>query len=311
MPDPVLYFTAMCSTVGVSAIVVLTLGWLLSRTSPARTNLASVLGIGFGLAAGYYVLQLRLDWPPTNGISRLLFLVVPAVFLVELLAGSRVAPPWILWLLRTSLAAATGRILLHGSVYLGGPRSEWTTIQAGQVLTICAAFLMAEWGLLSWLSRRSARIAVPLAISLTLQAAGIAIMLAGYVTGGAAALPLVAAIVGATISACLFVPRSDSAAAIGVGTVGLFGLLFIGRFFGAVSTSAALTLMLSPLLCWVIEIPILRRRNRWLVGAIGLFVVAIPLSIVLFLAKQEFDQKTRPLISQSCSVRGPRATIST
>jgi hypothetical protein len=311
MPDPVLYFIAMCSAVGVSAIVVLTLGWLLSRTSPARTNLASIFGIGFGLAAGYYVLQLRLDWPPTNGISRLLFLVIPVVFLIELLAGSRLAPAWILWLLRITLAAATGRILLHGSVYLGGPRSEWTTFQAGQVLTICAAFLIAEWGLLSWLSRRSARTAVPLAISLTLQAAGIAIMLAGYVTGGAAAIPLVAAIVGATVASWLFQSRSDSAAAIGIGTVGLFGLLFIGRFFGAVSTPAALTLMFSPLLCWVTEIPILRRQNRWLVGTIGLFVVAIPLSIILILAKQEFDQKTAPLISQACSVRGPRATIST
>ncbi|MDB5384605.1 MAG: hypothetical protein JWM11_251, partial [Planctomycetaceae bacterium] len=158
--------------------------------------------------------------------------------------------------------------------------------------------LGTEWYLLSWLSRRSPGARIPLGISLAIQSAGIVIMLAGYVTGGAAAIPLVAAVVGATLATTLLSRHSDLQGAIGIGLVGLFGLLFIGRFFGAVSTAAALTIMLAPLLCWLLEIPFLRRQNQWLVGICSLLLVAIPLVVVLILAKRDFDRHTAPLLGQ-------------
>lgn len=296
MPDPFLYSLAMIAAAGVSMLFILTLGWLLRANSFSQINLVAVPGIGLGLAAGFAILKLQLDWPPTNAIGRFLLIVVPVCVGVEF-AGSFVRlPRWVVWFLRVLLAAATGRILLHASVYLGGPRSEWTPTQAILILALCCSVLLAEWALLSWLSRRSSGAIVPLAIALATQSAAITIMLAGYVTGGAAAIVFVAASTGSIIASGLLAKRPDSQGAIGIGLVGLYGLLFIGRFFGALSTGAALTLILSPLLCWAMEIPILPRRRRWIVGVCCLVLVAIPLAILLVLAKQYFDQHTAPLL---------------
>jgi hypothetical protein len=296
MPDPFLYSLAMIAAASVSMLVILALGWLFRANSSARINLVSVPGIGLGLATGFAILKLQLDWPPTNAIGRFLVIVVPVSIVIEIAASITHQPRWIVWLMRMLLAAATGRILLHASVYLGGPRSEWTETQAILVLALCGSGLLAEWGLLSWLSRRSPGAIVPLGIVFVTQSAAITIMLAGYVTGGATAIVFVAAITGSVIASGLLVKRPDSQGAIGIGLVGLYGLVFIGRFFGALSTTAALTLMSSPLLCWAMEIPILRRQRRWIVGVCCLFLVAIPLTVLLVFAKQYFDQHTAPLL---------------
>lgn len=296
MPDPFLYTQAMASAASVSMFCILTLGWLVRASSSERINLVAVPGIGLGLATGFAILRMQLDWPPTNAIGRFLVIVVPITVGIEFASGFARLPRWVIWLLRILLAAATGRILLHASVYLGGPRSEWTPAQSIFILALCGSVLLAEWGLLSWLSRRSPGAIVPLAIALATQSAAITIILAGYVTGGATAIVFVAAIVGSIVASGLLVRRPDLQGAISIGLVGLYGLLFIGRFFGALSTTAAVTLMWSPLLCWAMEIPILNRQKRWFVGVCCLVLVAIPLSVLLVLAKQSFDQHTAPLL---------------
>jgi hypothetical protein len=78
--------------------------------------------------------------------------------------------------------------------------------------------------------------------------------------------------------------------------VGLFGLLFIGLYFGRLSTAAALAMLLAPLLCWATEIPILRNRSPRIVGSLRLVLVAIPLLVVLSLAKRDFDRNMAPLL---------------
>ncbi len=102
-------------------------------------------------------------------------------------------------------------------------------------------------------------------------------MLAGYIAGGAAAWPLVAALAGTSVAASRIARPLASEGAIGIGVVGLFGLLFIGRFFGALTTERALVLFFAPLLCWVTELPLLRHRKPWLVGLLRLVLVALPL----------------------------------
>ena len=127
-------------------------------------------------------------------------------------------------------------------------------------------------------------------------------MLAGYIKGGAAALPVVATILSATIVVALVSKRLSSVAnfgeqsIIGIGAVSLFGLLFIGYFFGRLSTGSTLTMLFSPLLCWASEIAVIRNRAIWLVGAVQLTLVAIPLSVVLSLAKRDFDRDMAPLL---------------
>ena len=60
-------------------------------------------------------------------------------------------------------------------------------------------------------------------------------MLAGYVTGGAASLPPAAALLAAAVAARRNSHHPAAQGIIGIGVVGLFGLLFIGRFFGGLS----------------------------------------------------------------------------
>ncbi len=302
MPDPLLYLKAMGTAAIVSATIVLAMAGMRRPAGTMRRNTACMLGIGLGLVVGYYELSLRLAWPPVNGLDRFLTIVVPSALGIELLAGFQRVPRWIAWFLRISLAAAIPRILLHGSVYLSGSGNDWTLWQAGTVMAVCGCLLAGLWSLLAWLSQRSPGISIPLALCLTIQCAGLNVMLAGYIKGGTAAFPLSATLAAAAIGVRLITKRCispahvDTAAILGIGVVGLFGIVFIGRFFGRLSTSFALVLVLAPLLCWVTEVPLLRHRNPWLVGLLRLVLVAIPLVVVLAVAKRDFDREMTPLL---------------
>jgi len=312
MPDPLLYLKAMGAAAIVSAMFVLAMASARRSAGTTWPNSACVLGIGFGLAAGYHLLSLRLAWPPVKGLDRLITVVIPAILCIELIAGFERVPPWAAWFLRISLAAATPGILLHGSVYLSGADGEWTSWEAGAVLAVWGVLLAGLWSLMSWLSRRSPGVSIPFALSLAILSAGVTVMMAGYIKGGAAAFPLAATVVATTVGAWLISKRSsilvnfDASAIIGIGMVGLFGVLFIGRFYGRLSTASALAMLLAPLLCWATELPQLRNRRPWLVGSIRLALVAIPLVVVLVLAKRTFDRDMAPLLSQAVAyLHGP------
>ena len=304
MPDLLLYLKAMATSAIVSAIVVLAMARWRRPTDDNWLNSACGLSIVLGLATGYYVLAFRLAWPPVNGLDRFLTVVVPAGLAIELLAGFQRVPSWLAWFLRTILAAAIPRILLHDSVYLSSADGPWTSWQAVVVLAVGSGLLVLLWSLLSWLSRRSPGSSLPIVLSMAILCTGATIMMAGYVKGGSAAFPLAITLIVTTISVRLTTSRSaptshlGTEVILGVGVVGLFGLLFIGRFFGELSDGCSLAILLSPLPCWVTEIPQLRNRNPWIIGTVRLIVVAIPLLIVLAEAKLDFDREMAPLITQ-------------
>ena len=308
MPDPLLYYKAMVTAAIVSAMTVLAMAG--SRRSPGTTwlNSACVLGIGFGLSAGYYVLSLRLAWPPMNGLDRFLEIVIPVALAIELVAGCRRVPNWVASFLRLGLVAAIPRILLHRSVYLSGTDNEWTLWQVGVAMVVSSVALAGLWSLLSWLFRRSPGVSIPFALSLSSLCAGVTVMMAGYIKGGAAAFPLAATVAATTAGAWLISKRSSTPvgcggpAILGIGVAGLFGLLFIGHFFGEVSAVSALTILLAPLLCWATEIRLLRHRKPWVVGSIRLVLVAIPLMLVLAEAKSDFDRDMAPLLVQASAL---------
>jgi len=293
MPEPLLYLKAMGAAAIVSGMFVVAMMGLRRTAGTVWLNSAGVLAVGVGLVQGYYVLSLRLAWLPMNGLDRLLTIVVPTALSIELVAGFQWLPRWVAWLLRLSLAAAIPRILLHDSVYLNG---DWTLGQVRAALVVCGTLMATLWVLLFWLSQRSPGVSIPLAVCLTTQCAGLTVMMAGYIKGGAAAFPLAATLAATTIGARLITKRFDTSAIVGIGAVGLFGLLFVGRFFGRLSTGCALTMLLAPLLCWATELPRLRHRNAWLVGSLRLVLVVIPLVVVLALAKRDFDRDMAPLL---------------
>lgn len=302
MPEPLLYLKSMGAAAIVSAMFVLAMSWLRRPPNSTWLNSACVLAIGLGCAVGCHLLAVRWTWPPAKALDRFLMIVVPMALSIEMVAGIQGIPRWVAWFLRASLAAAIPRVLLHGSVYLSGADNQWTSWEARAALVVCGLLLAGTWGLLLLLSRRSEGISIPLALGLTTQGAGLTVMLAGYLKGGAMAFPLAATIVATAISAKLITMRSgaparlSSAAIIGIGMIGLFGVLLIGRFFGRLSTGCALSLLLIPLLCWMTEVPFLRRRKPWLVGSLRLVLVAISLMIVLAVAKRDFDRNMAPLL---------------
>lgn len=122
--------------------------------------------------------------------------------------------------------------------------------------------------------------------------------------GWRAAFPLAATVAASAISAWIVPQRArltrnfTDQAIISIGVVGLFGLLFIGRYFGRLSAGKELSILLAPLLCWVSEIPLVRRRRPWIVGSLRLAMVAIPLVMVLGAAKKEFDRDMAPLLGR-------------
>jgi hypothetical protein len=73
--------------------------------------------------------------------------------------------------------------------------------------------------------------------------------------------------------------------------------LCIGHYFGQLTGPRAIVLLLTPLLCWVSELPGLRSRPAWQKSSVRLFAVTIALAALLFLAKQDFDRKMAPLLT--------------
>lgn len=303
MPEPLLYSKAMGAAAISSMIFVLATVTVRRNAGTTWRNQVCVLGIGLGLAVGYSVLSFRPTWPPVNGLDRFLTIAVPAALGIELFASFRLAAKWVSWLLRMVLIAMIPGILLHGSVYLSGADDGWPLWHTISVFVVCCVLATGLWSLLSVLSVRSPGVSISLALCLTIQCAGVTVMMAGYIKGGAAALPFVATLLGTTVGVWLVSKRSDlpanfhAPAVLGIGVVSLFSLLFIGRFFGRLSTGAGLTMLLTPLLCWATETPLLRHRKPWIVGTLRLVLVTISLLVVLVLAKIVFDRDMSPLLS--------------
>lgn len=212
--------------------------------------------------------------------------------------------------LRLALYASVGRILLHDSVYLGGGSGNpdaWTFAQ-----TLCLfgggfAGLITVWSLLCRLSERPAAGSITLSLAMTILCTGLATMMAGYIKGGAAAIPLAAALAGTSLASPLLAQDFDVKvetylrATIGIGVIGLFSLLCIGHYFGQLTGPCAIVLFLTPLLCWISELPGLRSRPAWQKSGVRFVAVTIVLSAVVSFAKQDFDRKMAPLLVGSSS----------
>ena len=207
---------------------------------------------------------------------------------------------------RLALYASVGRILLHDSVYLGefgnGNPDAWTVAQALAAFGGSFAGLIALWSLLCRLSERSAAGSITVSLAMAIQCTGLATMMAGYIKGGSAAIPLAAALAGTTLASSLLAKGfggSDNRSlqgTIGIGVIGLFSLLCISHYFGQLTGLRSIVLFLTPLLCWMSEVPGLRSRPPWQKSSMRLIAVTIVLAAVLFVAKRDFDRKMAPLL---------------
>ena len=288
MPDPILFVKAMIAAASAGAVCMLAAGWDRKVPSATRVNVAALLAVALALALGCDVFKILPHWPAGNVLDRFLLFVLPAALVIELLAAAPRIPRWPVWGLRLLWALAAGRILLHGSSYLEGAATGWSTRQIYEALTIGVVVLAVVWVLLVRLSQRTPGVSLPLALAETILGAGLLVLLSAYPSGGETGLALAAALAGTVAAACLLVAAPALEGAIGLGVVGLFGILMMGRFFGELTTPRALIVFLTPLLCWVSELPVLCRRPAWQVALVRLALVAVPLACVLFLAQRDF-----------------------
>src|SRR5262245_35832439 len=291
MPDLILLLKAGGVSAATAAAVLLVVAW--RSSGPTRPRLGAVLGTGAGFLAGCLFLGLGPRWPALEDRDRFLVVLLPLVLLVEAVAAPAAVPRWLAWLLRLAVAAAAAPILLYQTSYLAdlaGPgTAEWSPGQARLVLSSLAAVLAVTWGVLALLPWRVPGPRTTGALALACGTAGVCVMLSGYMMGGQLGFPLAGALAGvATLWLCLPATR-QTAPPVGVGLVGLFAILVLGRFIGALTTMTALYLLAAPLLSWAAEGPGLGRLGPRTRDAVALLLVALPLLVVAASTHRQFE----------------------
>ncbi len=297
MPDPIEMATAMGLAMLAAAVAVAAAAWWDRRRQGGRpwVDVGWIVGIGAGYYLGSALMGIRPEWRMRTDMDRLLGLVMPAVILVEGLGAVPRVPRWLIWALRMSVAALGARVLLHGSVYLAGPAaSAWTPIQAWSILGGIAAAEAAVWAVLAALARREAGAPLPIALAITIGAAGLTVMLSGYLSGGQSGLPLAATLAGGAIVALIRPGRARSEAPIGLAVVGLASVLVLGRFFGELRADHAILLLAAPLLAAVPDLPRVRRLPGWGRGTLRVLLVGLVAGGVLADAARRFIASDRP-----------------
>jgi MFS family permease len=303
-PDPIQIMRALVVTaVAAGGLAVAAATWasfLFQRHwRAAHFMLASaggILGIGVGTYFGCWWLDFLPRWKLGEIESRFLYLLLPAVLVIEVAAAFPYLPRWMAWVLRVLLAGAAPRLLLHGSIYLadsaGTDPNDWTPTQTYLLLGGLSAALLAVWAALAFLMHRTGERFTPLTLSSACAGAAVTIMF-GYLTGGELGLPLAAALAGAGLAALVLPGRGQEIGVLGVGIVGLFGLLVLGRFFGNVTTPHATLLFAAPLLCWLPELPGVRRIWPWLRGMLRVALVLIAVALVVAQAHRQFEEDSK------------------
>jgi hypothetical protein len=131
-----------------------------------------------------------------------------------------------------------------------------------------------EWLLLDKAIQRVPATTVVGALVVALTAASFTVMLSGYATGGQMGLPLAAAMAGAWSAGAIMRAPPPSTAPLGIALGGLFSLLVVGRFFAKLTSGHAILLFCAPIVCAMVELPVLRRWAPWQRQAISLILVA-------------------------------------
>ena len=302
MPDVHLFLKAFLSAASASTIFVLAFavcrcGKDGSAPESRLSAAAILLSAAIGMVVGSWVLQVQWKWPPVNAMDRFRELILPVTVAVELLACWKMTPRPIVWALRGCVASGIGGVLFYGSAYVTRGAEILIPWQTWQILVSTLLSLIGVWLVLYKLAARPAAASIGIAVAMCLHTAGLVVMLAGYINGGAAAIPLGGALLAASVVTWIVAGTADVRGLISVAVVSLFGLLFIGRFFGNISTTQALVIFFAPLLCWVTEFPVIRRLPPFRIGVIRIVLVSIPLLIVLVLSTMDFDERMAPLIA--------------
>jgi hypothetical protein len=100
MPDPIRILEALAISAVVAGAILLLFGWPWRAPNRVRGRIGGVLGVGAGISAGCWWLGVSPNWPPREDQDRLLFVLLPALIVVETAVALVARPRWLAWLLR-------------------------------------------------------------------------------------------------------------------------------------------------------------------------------------------------------------------
>jgi hypothetical protein len=254
-------------------------------SQPQIAAMGAPVGVLSALYAGLWILGLPPHIPPNEALDRLLLIVLPAAAVAEMIGVSSCLAGWVA---RCVVAALTTPVLLQGSVYVcdlsGSGSREWPPAKAWLIFALLAVVLMAMWTAINRLSvRTGGRLAV-LCVTGPVLGAGLVVMLSGYASGGQLGVPLSAGLGGVALGSVAWKAQPASECAVGIGVVGLFALLVVGRLFAGLTELHTALVLVAPLLGWLPEF-LPWRRGR---AALRLGFVAAPVVVALVLAQQKF-----------------------
>jgi len=250
------------------------------------------LAVGLGFYLGAVVLGVSPRWSIREDQDRFLVMVLPGILAAEALLPGLRASAYLGFILRFAVSALVAPALLHGSSYvadLAGPgTAEWPSSRRWLIFGAFGLAISCNWSYLVWIQKRSrSAVRVPWSLAIVLLGAGLVVMLSGYASAGFLALPLSAAILGASFAAQLW--RADAHdTAPGVGLIGLCGILTMGAFFGRLRTADALALFLAPLLASVPEAGPFARLGRRARTFLGIALTAVATALVTASAWRRF-----------------------
>jgi hypothetical protein len=287
---------------GVAAVIASVMLFISGKSwrspGPRWLSVASTLAVGVAFYLGFWALELKARWPPVEIQDRFLYILLPAVVVVELIAALPRVPLWAGWVLRLLVAAAAAPVLLYNSRYIsdvGGPDTRrWSPSETLWLLGAFAVGLAALWGLLSLLPAAARTRSVLLALAVACAGSGAACMYSGWATEGQMGLALGAALVGVAAVTYALPALQVGTGPLGVGLVGLFTLSVGGRFFAGLTSLHALLLFGAPLLCVLPDLIWARKLQPLVRGGLRIALVALPIVLVVAQARQEAKAQSRP-----------------
>jgi hypothetical protein len=289
MPDVFLIGKAFATSLALGLVVALLVG---KSSRAAIASAGAALAAVSAVFAGLWVLGLLPNFPPREALDRLLLIVLPAAVVAEVVAAQSGRAGWVA---RCVVAALAVPVLLDGSVYvtdLSGPGSrEWPPAKTWLVFAALAAVLMSVWMVTNRLAARTGGRTALWCVAGSALGAGLVIMLSGYATGGQLGVPLAAGLGGVALGSLIRREKPAIEGALGVGVVGLFALLVVGRLFAGLTDLNAALLFAAPLLGWLPELLPWRPRIR---VPLRLALAAVPVVVALVLAQQKFATDSAP-----------------
>lgn len=268
------------------------------RTGSRTAGLAAALAVLAGTAAGLWLVDGLPRLSPRVAVERLLVIGLPLAAIAEAIAVGA-ALGIVATVVRGVAAFALVRVLLHDSVHL-----QMEETAAGATVLTAAVLAAIEWPVVAAGERRDdGGVVTVLAVVLALAAAAVVIPMAGYVKGG-----IVAALLAATVGGAL--AGGGRVGLTGFGFAALLGIVVVGRFFGGLSSPAALLLCSPPILTVAVgrvgeSLGDAATGRVMRSAAYRLALAIVPLVVVIAHSWHDFDRSFRRILSPPA---GPNTT---